>query len=57
METRTCDNCGAEFEPHKKTQRFCSRKCKDEYHNAVKREDMERGKKFRQTEDIGGVWL
>ena len=36
MTTIKCQQCGKEFEPAKKNQRFCCSKCKDTYHNARK---------------------
>lgn len=33
----TCDNCQADYDKAKKSQRFCSTKCRQAYHNSYKR--------------------
>lgn len=32
----TCENCGAEFDPYRSAQRFCSVKCRNAWHHASK---------------------
>lgn len=31
---RRCQKCGVEFQPNKSWQKFCTRKCHDDFHNA-----------------------
>jgi len=35
--TTLCDECLRQFERRQSNQRFCSPKCKDDFHNKVKR--------------------
>ena len=39
MSTRKCLQCGNEFDAVRNTQKFCSQKCKDTYHNTRKTEN------------------
>ena len=31
---KRCQKCGGEFQPNKPWQKFCTRKCHDDFHNA-----------------------
>ena len=35
-----CKQCGAEFEPNRSWQKFCTTKCKTDYHNAKKLDNV-----------------
>jgi hypothetical protein len=45
--TRSCDNCGRDFEPMRGDQRFCQRACHDRYFIEERRRALAAYRKYR----------